>query len=140
MTLKDFGLVDKRFGPTVGCVINSTLFYSWFITYGNGRNVAIRDIVTFPAPSSLFEDESGNECRRTFAKLMTDYKSNSVVRTRRDGVEFQEFYPSQSKLVLDGIDLVLARHYGFSEDELDFIINYDIKYRMGADADGEEEG
>ncbi len=26
---------------------------------------------------------------------------------------------------------VLAEHYGFTEEELDFIINYDIKYRMG---------
>jgi hypothetical protein len=26
---------------------------------------------------------------------------------------------------------VLAKHYGFTEEELDFIINYDIKYRMG---------
>ncbi len=26
---------------------------------------------------------------------------------------------------------VLAEHYGFSDEELDFIINYDIKYRMG---------
>ena len=25
----------------------------------------------------------------------------------------------------------LAKHYGFTEEELDFIINYDIKYRMG---------
>jgi len=25
----------------------------------------------------------------------------------------------------------LASHYGFSEEELDFIVNYDIKYRMG---------
>ena len=24
-----------------------------------------------------------------------------------------------------------ARHYGFTEEELNFIINYDIKYRMG---------
>ena len=24
-----------------------------------------------------------------------------------------------------------AKHYGFTEEELDFIINYDIKYRMG---------
>ena len=23
------------------------------------------------------------------------------------------------------------KHYGFTEEELDFIINYDIKYRMG---------
>jgi hypothetical protein len=26
---------------------------------------------------------------------------------------------------------VLARHYGFTDEELDFIINYGIKYRMG---------
>ena len=24
-----------------------------------------------------------------------------------------------------------AEHYGLTEEELDFIINYDIKYRMG---------
>jgi hypothetical protein len=24
-----------------------------------------------------------------------------------------------------------SRHFGFTEEELDFIINYDIKYRMG---------
>ena len=24
-----------------------------------------------------------------------------------------------------------TKHYGFTEEELDFIINYDIKYRMG---------
>ena len=24
-----------------------------------------------------------------------------------------------------------AKYYGFTEEELDFIINYDIKYRMG---------
>jgi hypothetical protein len=31
------------------------------------------------------------------------------------------------------IDQVLAQHYGFTGEELDFIINYDIKYRMGGD-------
>ena len=36
-------------------------------------------------------------------------------------------------------DRVLAAHYGFTDEELDFIINYDIKYRMGRDAENEEE-
>jgi hypothetical protein len=31
---------------------------------------------------------------------------------------------------------VLAQHYGFTDEELDFIINYDIKYRMGRDGNG----
>jgi len=35
------------------------------------------------------------------------------------------------------IDRVLGEHYGFTAEELDFIINYDIKYRLGAD-EGEE--
>ena len=36
-----------------------------------------------------------------------------------------------TKPILDKIDRVLAQHYGFTEEELDFIINYDIKYRIG---------
>jgi len=34
---------------------------------------------------------------------------------------------------------VLAGHYGFIAEELDFILNYDIKYRLGRDTEGEEE-
>ena len=46
-------------------------------------------------------------------------------------VEYDEFYLKLSKPIIDKIDRVLAEHYGFTEEELDFIINYDIKYRMG---------
>jgi hypothetical protein len=35
-----------------------------------------------------------------------------------------------SKSIIDEIDTVLAPHYGFTPEELDFIINYDIKYRL----------
>jgi Eco57I restriction-modification methylase len=49
------------------------------------------------------------------------------------------FVPSRSKPIIDEIDRVLARHYGFTNEELDFIINYDIKYRMGRDSANEEE-
>ena len=49
------------------------------------------------------------------------------------------FRPSASKPIIDQIDRALAGHYGFTEDELDFIINYDIKYRVGADTEGRDE-
>ncbi len=38
-----------------------------------------------------------------------------------------------SKPTIDETDRVLAKHYGLTDEELDFIINYDIKYRMGRD-------
>jgi len=34
--------------------------------------------------------------------------------------------------------MIMARHYGFTDEELGFIINYDIKYRMGKELDTED--
>ncbi len=56
---------------------------------------------------------------------------------RSDGVTYNK---DKSKPIIDQIDTVLAQHYGFTEEELDFIINYDIKYRMGKELNnGEDE-
>ena len=49
----------------------------------------------------------------------------------RDSITYEEFFAGGSKPIVDEIDRVLAEHYGFTDEELDFIINYDIKYRMG---------
>ena len=37
----------------------------------------------------------------------------------------------KSKPIIDKIDEVLAKHYGFTQEELEFIRNYEIKYRIG---------
>jgi len=42
------------------------------------------------------------------------------------------------ELITNEIDRVLAKHYGFTNEELDFIINYYIKYRMGSADTGED--
>jgi hypothetical protein len=52
-------------------------------------------------------------------------------------VKYDEFFPRKSKQIIDKIDVALSKHYGFTAEETDFIINYDIKYRMGG-ADDEE--
>lgn len=73
---------------------------------------------------------------------MEDFKQNSVRRSipyKTTGiVEYDEYYPRLSKPIIDEIDRVLAQHYGFTDEELDFIINYDIKYRMGRDSGGDD--
>ena len=32
----------------------------------------------------------------------------------------------------------VARHYGFTDEEFDYILNYDIKYRLGRELADEE--
>ena len=73
------------------------------------------------------------------SKLMLDYKEKSQLKQKTSSLTgdilYQEFYPRFSKPILDEIDRVLSRHYGFTDEELDFIINYDVKYRMGREAE-----
>ena len=67
--------------------------------------------------------------------LMRDLKHHAERKERYQKltglVIYDEFYPRHSKHIIDEIDRMLAQHYGFTDEELDFIINYDIKYRMG---------
>jgi hypothetical protein len=84
------------------------------------------------------------ELERLGRNLMKDYKRNSKVierqiHSRGASVQKEYFEINQSKPILDEIDTVLAGHYGFTAEELDFILNYDIKYRLGRSAGGEED-
>ena len=53
----------------------------------------------------------------------------------KSGLRIETFDYASCKRILDEIDSALAEYYGFTDEELDFIINYDIKYRMGRDVD-----
>ena len=53
--------------------------------------------------------------------------------------ETQSFKIQKSKPIIEEIDRLLATHYGLTQEELEFIINYDIKYRMGLEAESERE-
>lgn len=67
-------------------------------------------------------------------ELMADLRNNSEHREMRFGSEtltVQCTLPKYSKSIIDEIDRVLGQRYGFTDEELDSIINYDIKYRMG---------
>src|SRR5262249_9580116 len=52
---------------------------------------------------------------------------------RKSGLLIESVDSRLTKPVIDVIDSMLVKHYGFTDEELDFIINYDIKYRMGQD-------
>jgi hypothetical protein len=94
---------------------------------------------SFPVSSSLLAVPSLIELGR---RLNDDLRRNSerkrITTKTGDSISYAEFVAWKSKPIIDQIDAVLAKHYGFTDEELDFIINYDIKYRMGVDSEDEE--
>ena len=133
---RDIYFADKKCSKFVGALLNSTLFFFWFVSVGNGRNITGTDVEQIPVGD--VNAAALTEAGKFFDRLMQDYDRNSFVRERED-CEFQEFKPSLSKPILDEIDTVLAGHYGFTAEELDFILNYDIKYRLGRSTETDDE-
>ena len=114
------------------CILNSSLFFIWWITNSDCYHLNKPEIVNF---KYQYNKGIEKEICSVADRLAIDMKKKCIRRVynyKTTGrVEYDEFYMKLSKPIIDEIDKLLASHYGFTEEELDFIINYDIKYRMG---------
>jgi hypothetical protein len=117
---------------SISALLNSSLFYSFFISYGDCFHLNHTLAISVPVPRSIIGEDGFLNIGR---KLATDLKAKAAKMAidTKDGarISYDKFNVAESKPIIDEIDAILARHYGFTEEELDFIINYDIKYRMG---------
>ncbi len=140
--LKELHLRDKTQKEVVIAVLNSSLFFWFFCTFSDVRNVNKREILGFKCSLDKIRVDVIADLRRLCQTLMNDFDRNSRMLTGDYGSygvrHIQSFQPRLSKPILDEIDSTLAKHYGFTDEELDFIINYDIKYRMGQGTEGDE--
>ncbi|MEN6510360.1 MAG: DNA methyltransferase [Chloroherpetonaceae bacterium] len=136
--IKNIYFKNETDAAVVICLLNSSFFYWFNWQYSNCRDLSLIDIQRIPISLDSMEVNLKNQFLQLKTILMEDYKKKSKIYKRvSDGIltEFDSFYPMNSKSIIDEIDKVLAEHYGFTGEELDFIINYDIKYRMGKELD-----
>jgi hypothetical protein len=132
--------LDKKETPKLFVTIfSSSLFWWWYTVTSNLRDLNPSDLLGFKFDNALI---GNNELIDLADQYIKDVNFNSKMLTRiqeKTGkTQTQSFKLSKSKPIIDEIDKILAKHYGFTEEELDFIINYDIKYRMGGELEGEE--
>ena len=113
-------------------ILISNLFYFYFKIYSNCRDLGITNIENFHFPQSLLQSNFSKITEQISERLENTAKLCSR-RYASGYIEYMEYYPAQCKDLIDQIDRIFAQHYGFTDEELDFIINCDIKYRMGRD-------
>jgi len=121
-------------------LLNSSLFYAYFIAYGDCFHLSDTLATSFPAPLALLTTPAlvalGKKLNRS---LHANVERMTISTKGGDKIVYDEFFAWKSKPIIDEIDRILAKYYGFTDEELDFIINYDIKYRMGQEAEGDRE-
>jgi len=112
-------------------LVNSSLFYYWWIAEGDEFDVMSSEVLDFGFNASKFSVDI-NQISNLVEKLMADYKNNSIIRSAYAGgkqIKYQEFYPRKSIPIINQIDDFLAPIYGLTPEQNDFLKTYDIKWR-----------
>ncbi|WP_137752909.1 DNA methyltransferase [Sphingopyxis sp. L1A2A] len=136
---KEFKFLKDHQQPIIA-LLNSSLFYWFWRTTSDGFHCGYADVYAMPYVA-IQDAQKLKKITSLNAELMAEMANTSVeksITTKAGKIIYQEFSSGQVKHILDKIDAAFADHYGFSEEELDFIINYDIKFRMGAEEDDAE--
>ena len=135
-----FSVSSREHTKPLIAILSSNLFWWWYTIASNLRDLNPADIQAFPVPRSALDSK---EIRAAGARYLEDLVANSSMLVREQKstgrTETQSFKIQKSKSIIDEIDRLIGPFYGFSEAEQDFIINYDLKFRMGGDGDDAEE-
>lgn len=122
-------------------LLSSSLFWWWYTITSNLRDLNPSDITGFKFSKEIVQ---GKKMLQLSSLYISDLKANSSLLIRQQKskgeTKTQSFKISLSKSIIDRIDEILSKYYKLTNEELDFIINYDIKYRMGDELNNEEEG
>jgi len=121
-------------------ILNSSIYYWYYVMHSDARTNNPSDLKEFPVDIDKLSDKTKRKLLDACEKLMKDLDKNSIMQQARyqtGDVEFQQFFPQKSKEIIDDIDIALAEYYGFNQDEIEFILNYDIKFRMGQETEEE---
>lgn len=135
VSVKAYPLLSEEDAKACTCILNSSVFYWWFILLSDCRHLNLREIDNFPLSLETIDPALKSKLVELCDELMVDFDKHKYRRSAHykatGDVEYDEYYPKYSKNVIDKIDMVLALHFGLTEAEYDYLINYDIKYRMG---------
>ena len=128
--LKAIGLSSQESVEMLVAALSSSTFFWYWNVLSDCRNLNKRDLLAFP----FHVDGMIPSLRRKMSGLGKRYLNELRMTSRtmlKGRLRIETFDYAMCKSTIDEIDHVLAEHYGFTDEELDFIINYDIKYRMG---------
>jgi tRNA1(Val) A37 N6-methylase TrmN6 len=119
-------------GDAIVCLLSSSLFYWYWLTTSDCYHVTKRDVHSMNLPPDIAADPQFNALAE---RLIRDLNDHARMRHRRraDGSEQREvnYRMALSRPVLDDIDRALGCHFGLSDEQIDWVLGFDAKFREG---------
>ena len=130
--------VKSEWRNVVACALSSSLAFWFYQVYSNNLSWSTYDIFDFTIPVKEITSKQKVQIEELYKRYITDIEKN--VNTRNVSVEskytmdvFKEYKIVRSKAIIDEIDDYIGPLYGLTQEEVDFIKNYELEFRMAGE-------
>jgi len=112
-------------------LLQSSLFYLYWMAYGDERHLNWKEINAFAFPDNEFLEAHATDIHSLAEELWTEMKE------RFEPVRGEMRDMGAVKPLVDRADALFAEYYGFTGDETSLIVGFHSAYRRGLRADEE---
>jgi adenine-specific DNA-methyltransferase len=127
---------DEKFSDSIGAILSSNLYFWFYQIYSNNLDMKLYEIESFKIPYEKLTDKNIEAIEAIYKEYLKDIEANSKLRktTRYVNIDsFREYKIGKSKHLIDRIDDFICPLYGLTPEEIEFIKNYEIDFRLSDD-------
>lgn len=122
-------LYEKLYS-SIGCILSSTLFWYFLQIYTDGLHIKDYEIKNFPIPN--LTDDDIKKLEQIYEQYLEDIDKNAITHEAKsyNVATFKEYKIVKSFDYIRQIDDIVCKLYGLTDEETDYIKNYEIEYRL----------
>lgn len=132
-------LTSDRAAGFVNCLINSSLFYWYYSTLSDCEHINDSLLRGFPLPKDWDSIDWSKLSVSVDNALRTSATPKTITTKQGHVIQYDEINGKRARDAIFHADIALGQKFGFSQAELDYVMNYDIKYRMGQSAEDDDD-
>ena len=127
---------NSKIANAVGCILSSNLSFWFYQIFSDNLNWKTYEIENFTIPQLTFENIDFLD--KLYNRYLADIEANANTRiTSEESTynvdSFKEYKIVRSKRIIDEIDDYICPLYGLTQEETDFIKNYELEFRLAGE-------
>ena len=128
--------LQKRLTNAIGRILSSSLAFWFYQIYSNNLDWKTYEIENFTIPQ--LSTENIEYLDKLYTRYLSDIEAKANIRTTSGKStynvdSFKEYKIVRSKTIIDEIDDYICPLYGLTEEETDFIKNYELEFRLAGE-------
>lgn len=126
-------LVQTEWRDSIACALSSNLAFWFYQIYSNNLDWKRYEIESFSFPK--IDSDTKVKIEGVYKEYLEDVERNARVRqssgrSRYKVESFKEYKIGKSKSIIDRIDDLIGPLYGLTKEEIEFVKNYEIEFRL----------